>query len=98
MIGSGLPHLHYAHDSASLATACSSFNTLSVSSRKSYLLLHFTRPDHSRNFLLTASSSVWNRSADKAPLVNLAHDLRDAATRQSGAIVFLAVKRNGMII
>ena len=45
----------------------------------------------SQNFLLPASSSVWNRFADKGPLVNLAHDLREEATRQSGVVVFLAV-------
>ena len=46
--------------------------------------------------------AVWNRFADKAPLVNLAHDLREDATRQSGVIVFLAVsthqEKDGMLI
>ena len=34
---------------------------------------------------------VWDPFADKAPLVNLAHDLREGATRQRGVMVFLAV-------
>ena len=56
----------------------------------------------SRNFLLTASNAVWNRFADKAPLINLAHDLREKATRQIEVIVFLAVgthqEKDGMLI